>query len=268
MLAMPSKFYFVDPFDLDNDKEKQAFIDEYQHSLIKLEHVDAIEKPLKLLSQIWEHSDGSGMPHNLNAPQINREVQIIGIITYYYNNVYRLPYAMLTKLASQGKVMQTKDETAQRNSEAVKTLYRRANWFDYDLFHVFVDIIKRHLCRELKMPTEHLYISSFENDNAIPIKIKTEESENEEPAEEIKYVTVTIGGEEKQAREASVHVDNLQIGMQLVESVVTKKGMLVMKGGTDVDQQVIIKLKTLSASGNIENRVNVFVPAPPPTPTE
>lgn len=268
MLTMPAKFYLVDLYDLDTDKEKQEFIDAYQHELIKMENIDAIEKPIQLLSQIWEHNDGSGLPHNLQAAQINREIQLVGISVFYFNNVYRLPYSKLRQLVSEGKVIQTKDETAQRNSEAIKTLYRRANWFDYDVFNLFVDIVKRHTCKELKMPTEHLYISSYENDAAVPIKIRTEDSSEADEEEIANYITVTIGGVEKQCREGSIHVDNLQEGMQLVHSVVTKKGMLVMKAATDVDQQVIQKLRTLANGGNIENRVNVYVPVAPAEETE
>ncbi len=267
MLTMPAKFYLVDPFDLETDKEKQEFVDAYQNELIKMENIDAIDKPIQLLSQIWEHNDGSGLPHNLLAAQINREVQLVGISIFYFSNVYRLPYSKLRQLVSEGRVMQTKDETAQRNSEAIKTLYRRANWFDYDIFNLFVDMVKRHTCKELKMPTEHLYISSYENDAAIPIKLKTDEADDA-PEENITYVTATIGGVEKQCREGSVHVDNLQEGMQLIHSIVTKKGMLVMKALTDVDQQVILKLRTLANSGNIENRVTVYVPVPPPEDPE
>lgn len=267
MLTMPAKFYLVDLFDLETDKEKKEFVDAYQHELIKMENIDAIEKPIQLLSQIWEHNDGSGLPHNLLAAQINREVQLVGISIFYFSNVYRLPYSKLRQLVSEGRVMQTKDETAQRNSEAIKTLYRRANWFDYDVFNLFVDMVKRHTCKELKMPTEHLFISSYENDAAIPIKLKTDEADDA-PEENITYVTATIGGVEKQCREGSVHVDNLQEGMQLIHSIVTKKGMLVMKALTDVDQQVIQKLRTLANSGNIENRVTVYVPVPPPEDPE
>ena len=100
--------------------------------------------------QIWEHNDGSGMPNRFFGANISKESNIISLANTYHNCVYRITPEDLHSLRQRGYAVQEGEMSFRRHNEAIKTLYRRANWFDYDIFQTFIDIIKKHTCSELK----------------------------------------------------------------------------------------------------------------------
>ena len=96
---MPDYFHLVNPCDLDDDARVKYF--QYFNRGIKVFlKIHLLNRHTTMISQQWEHHDGSGHPKSLYGKQLSRESQILAICNLYHNLVYQLEetdYKLLKK---------------------------------------------------------------------------------------------------------------------------------------------------------------------------
>ncbi|MEJ5245848.1 MAG: HD domain-containing phosphohydrolase [Bacteroidota bacterium] len=256
--GMPINYILTDPHDLTDDK-KMEYLKYFRTSLDTILKVKKLKKYADIIANIWEHHDGSGFPAMLSGTSISYESQIIALVNFYHNNVYRMQLHEVPHFFEIGYVLQGPDRTKKRHEEAIKSLYRHATWFDYDLFHHFQDIIRKKSIPtlvpeqgELRIVNIDVYVAGL-----IQPKVKSSEETNEEAEEPIEAIETSQG---QKMREMNVFVSQLEPGMMMGQTLFTKNGMLVVKNETILDEATIKNIKQLESTEMIPSKVTILVP--------
>lgn len=254
-IGMPVKFRYFDPFDLPDDETKKYFLF-FNKNIGFISRLKPLFRHANILSQIWEHYDNSGLPRRLAGKNILPEAQLLAISNVYHNSVYRVPYELSEKWKIDGQVTQSPEETVYRHEECLKTLYKRINWFDFDLVQVFQDMAKKHHCYLLIPETKPLVAYSTEIDDSAKL---LEMHEIMRVKREEERLTVNLNSGEPIMIDKEIAVNDLKAGMTMAQNVVTKKGMLVVRQYTQLDATLVKKIKQLEATGIIEGYITISV---------
>ncbi len=263
MNGLPIRFLLNDPSELANSEEKEEYKKFFFKSLDTITKVRKLKPYTDIISKLWEHHDGSGFPHSLSGNQLSHEAQIISIVNFYHNNVYRLSNDDVEYFFKNGEISQSAKTTKKRHDECIKLMYRHATWFDYDLFHHFQDILKKKIIPTLVPEQNDLKI--INPDKCISdIFANTEqkkklEQEKEEAAANEEVVTVSQSTGKKMV-EKELHISQLQPGMMMGQTVLTKSNMLVVKNEAVLDSATIKNLNQLSSAGMVQEKVFVLLP--------
>lgn len=253
-LLMPKRFHLFDPYDLDQS-EKTFFFNLFKSAISILSQIEAIKVPVNILSQIWENQIGTGGPNGYQGIEFLREAQVIAIANIYHNRVYRLQPHQLSQLEIDGVVTQTKEETFERHNETIKFFYRKANWFDSDLFNTFQNMAKSRSIPEFIIPNATLTIRNFDlRSLRIESKLDTS-SADEEPGEK--------ETQEPQAIERDIRVEKLKPGMIVAQNVVTKTGVLIVRQDNKLDDALVENIKYLASQGLVPKEISIYVIPPP-----
>lgn len=255
--SMPIKFILNDPFDLTPD-DRTKYLQIFNNSIVTISRIKKINRITGIIQSLWEHHDGSGFPGGMSGNALTHESQIISIVNFYHNNVYRLMYEDFFKLIKNGYVEQSATRTKKRHEEAIKTMYRRATWFDYDIFHHFQDLIKKKAVNTLVPDTNDLKISNIDNIYAEILENCYEKPEEEEIKGSDTITVSQTTGEKMIERE--ITIAELEPGMLMGQTVLTKNGMLVVKNETVLDAATIKNLKQLDSTGMVPGSVTVMLP--------
>lgn len=251
-LLMPKRFYFYDPYDLDQN-EKIFFFSLFSEAISILSKIEAIKVEVDILSQIWENQIGTGGPNGYQGNDVLREAQIISMANIYHNKVYRLQPHQLSQLEIDGVVIQTREETFQRHNEAIKFFYRKANWFDSDIFNTFQSIAKSRSIPEFILPSSTLTIRNFDL-RILRTETKLETTSNEEKNEEESIPEVI---------EREIRAEKLKPGMIVAQNVVTKTGVLIVRQDNKLDEALVENIKYLASQGLVPKEISVYVIPPP-----
>jgi response regulator RpfG family c-di-GMP phosphodiesterase len=261
--SLPSKYILNDPYNIEDEKERIKYFELFLNAQIPFFGNTFCINSISIVSQLWEHYDGSGMPLHLTATQFSKEANIISLANFYFNNVYRLTPEQFSSLKKEGNVYQDGDSTFQRHNDTIKILNKRTTWFDYDVFQSFMELIKKRSCPELIPSSENLIINIFDflpPENNVDSKL----TETDTPLDENLDSSVENNNSDEEnipaMEEIIIHISDIEDGMLIKDSVITKKGVLVVKPETTVDPIVIKKLKTLESSGNFDGYVKVMLP--------
>jgi len=140
-LNLPEDYQYVDPSELNKEKQLN-FLNYFNKNLAIIEKVGSLQKYSTIISQIWEHTDGSGFPNSLSGEKIIKTSQIVSIANYYHNLSFGLK-----KIDSESNNQTTVNHQSlkydERHNRAVKFLYRKANWFEPDIFRIFHELVKK-----------------------------------------------------------------------------------------------------------------------------
>lgn len=254
--GMPLKYLLSDPYDINDEKERGEYFIYFNKTVDILRKIKKLHPLVNIISQIWEHHDGSGYPNGISGTKLTRESQIVAIANYYHNNVYRMSKDDLKTYRSSGKVTQTATDTKIRHEECVKSMYRRASWFDYDLFNTFQDMIKRKQYPALIPEAEDLTI---ENPDFIPGEYNSKPVQVEENIIGSDQITISQTTGVKMV-EKEMAVQSLESGMVTGQTILTKNKMLVVKNETPLDSATIKNLKQLESTGMLESYITILVP--------
>lgn len=261
MIGMPKKFILLDPFELENNEERIRYFEYFNNAIAILNKIEPLAKHAITLGQIWEHHDGSGLPEGFSGKSISKEAQIIALAHIYHSNVYRVNYDDIDKLENGNEFVQTKEITKQRHNETIKYLYRKATWFDFDLFNIFQNLIKSRKCAAL-IPIEdeltiHFSDNLFRNikTETVPVPIQEEQTKG---ADSFNISTEKTNNEVKLV-EKNIKVDKLESGMVVGQNVVTKSGMLVVRQDTPLEPSVVKNIRQLASNGMLSDMITVMV---------
>lgn len=251
-LLMPKRFYLLDPYDLDQN-EKIFFFSLFSEAISILSKIEAIKVEVDILNQIWENQAGTGGPNEYQGNDVLIEAQIIAMANIYHNKVYRLQPHQLSQLEIDGVVIQTSEETFQRHNEAIKFFYRKANWFDSDIFNSFQSLVKSRSIPEFILPNSTLTIRNFDHKN-LQTKAKLEPTSNDEKPKEESTPEVI---------EREIRVEKLKPGMIVAQNVVTKTGVLIVRQDNKLDEALVENIKYLASQELVPTEISVYVIPPP-----
>lgn len=255
--SMPVSFILNDPIDLPSDEQRKEYLRYFRYSIDTISKVRKIKKYSDIISNIWEHQDGSGFPAMLSGNAITHETQVIAIVNFYHNNVYRMLPEDLKTFLKTGSITQTASTTKKRHEECIKSMYRHATWFDYDIFHHFQDLIKKKAIPTLIPDANDLTLTNIDTNLAEIIASINEVPVVEDKGSDIITVDTSTG---ERMQEKDLPVGQLEPGMTMGQTVLTKSGMLVVKNESVLDVPTIKNMKQLESVGQIPASVTVLLP--------
>ncbi|HPI21129.1 MAG TPA: response regulator [Candidatus Kapabacteria bacterium] len=259
-VGLPSKILLFDPYELSNEDDLNIYFLHFNNILSYLKYVDDFKEHITIISHLWEHIDGTGFPNKLSGNEIRKEAQIIALAKIYHNGIYRLKYDSLNKFLLSGKVSQTYEETKARQGDTLKFLYRKGSWFDLDIFNAFNDVIRKKTIKDVIIEDKTLNIHYIDkglfNDFSDLIDKEVDILE-ENPAEDVDF---DLSPSSKKMVEIDITIDQLEPGMQITHSILTKNRLLILKPDTIIDNTAITNLKHQYSAGLIPSKVSILIP--------
>lgn len=247
---LPESLFLANPNELEAD-DKVKYSMAFNNTISSLKKIEALKNIADILAAMWEHQDGSGYPKLLMGSQIPVFSHIIHLANYYHNMVYGVPYNEYLKTRGLGKLFQNKAVTRLRHDEVIRFLYRKASWFNIDVFTAFQELASSKSCDALT-PADH----NLEYTVGEPFPFQKDEEEESRD----RGAASPFGRRKKKISvEKDVHIEDIEEGMVLSQNVVTKKGILVVRYDNTLDASKITKIKTLFNSGMINDHVSIKV---------
>ncbi len=268
--SLPKDFIVNDPYDLENDNLKVKYFELFNIGVTLLSSIEIFRKHARIVSQIWEKADGSGLPNGIPGEQLPRAPQIISLANYYHNMVYRVPSEKIEELKERGELRIDKATMMKRHDFAIKSLYKNPKWYDYELLTIFHELIKRKSCIALRPESNPDELRYFEVDSrqrmydGIDAEDHSKEVINEdEEIEEIKgsdnFGKIDLRNKKKKEIEKEIEVKDLKPGMIVAQNVVTNKGILIVRQDTRLDNNTTQNIKYLASSGMLSSYICIAV---------
>lgn len=257
ILGMLDRFKFTDPMNLD-DILRAKYMRYFNRSVQRLMEIDLLKEQANIISQIWEHYDGSGYPRGLVKEQITFEAQLISIANIYHNNVYRLTIEQLEVLKQKGVVEQTFAETNNRHKDILTQFYKWGKWFDYDIMKVFQEKAKHKEIRQLNPKNETLSISFESNETYFDDMGLTFEIGFSSEMESFLSMFQDKVVETYEVRE--IHPYKIKPRMITTSSIKTISGVEVVGEGMELTPTHIKKIRQLFVNEMIDSKFKLKVP--------
>ncbi len=237
----------------------------FNRTINKLGNIEYLQPYVNIISQMWEHEDGSGFPKKLLGNQIDIKAQIISIANLYHNFVYRAHPAQYKLFTTKKLVTQSVVETQHRHKEALKILQRHRRWFATNVLQTFLDLEKDRTCPAL-MPKNHELILRLKY-----IDVEFVESEINHHLEEIAYI---IGKPVDYKFDSSEHdiqddikfvpqvmpISKIKAGMMSIGPIKTLNGIEVVPARTVISKEIATKINQMAGKNIIEEEIKVEIP--------
>ena len=254
--GMSDSFLINDPFDLDA-KQLEQYFDYFNQGISLLRKIPQLNKITGIIDQMWEHEDGTGKPGGLVGLQIQKTSQILSIANLFHNKIYRLSPDQLNQMRSTGEVVQTPEQTKNRHAEAIKFLYRRATWFEMDVFNVFQEMVKKRK-HPIVLPDQNTLTLSF---GSKPISVQKTIDESYDPnSDGSAEQSFDITKKNRKPVDRETPVAELEEGMKVARTIVTKAGHTIARESTILDSNLINQIQQLEKSGMIPETVLIEFP--------
>lgn len=254
MQNMPEKFIGVDPNSLKNNESKE-FFSLFNTEIDKLSQNEYLNKYVLILTKIWEHYDGTGLPHGLTFNQLSKATQIINLAIVYHIGVYKISDDDLKILEKDGEVSQPPEESSKRHALTMQYIFKNSSWYDLDIMNVFQRLVKSKTCPEL-IPDKHLIKIYASGDEIRIMKYSAEEFHYDENKKIIIPIEKLMANlkkkkpqdkkELKRALETKLTISELHAGMIAGADIITKYGRLIVAKDTTLskdDIEEIVKIK-------------------------
>lgn len=158
LINLPDYFKLMNPNDL-NESGRNLFFKFFNQKKENLIQIKSIANYIENASMIFENVAGTGEPLKLTGLNIPLEIQLLIMVNNYHNLVYRVKPEDITKLKSNGILIQTRSETIKRHQEAITSFYKNIKHYDHDLFYKFQEIIKKREFDNIKFNEKDLKIN-------------------------------------------------------------------------------------------------------------
>jgi hypothetical protein len=152
--GFPLKFKLGDPNDFFEIDDKSDYFEVYNNAVNVFLPIDFFKQHARILYQIWEHYDGTGLPNGVSRQELLLESQIIALANNYHNKVYRIKHEDIPRLTNTGIIRQTYQETLLRHENAVLDFKEKSSWYHNWVTLAFFDLIKLESCLAL-IPVEN-----------------------------------------------------------------------------------------------------------------
>jgi len=236
LINMPEHLQIIDPYEME-EPERRKYFRYFIKSIDNLKRIDYLKKAAEVISQMWEHWDGSGYPKALRGENIMIEAQILSVACIYHNSVYRVFSEDIPTLKVEGKVTQPKHFTMNRHKSIIKELYKLTKFYEYEILHTFQELAKHKECQQL-IPVNA--------DLEIDLKDFYTDVENISDAELV---------------EQELHPFQARAGMIATHPIVTVNGKEVIPANTKLDPEHVKKIKQMFNSNLIGATIILKAPS-------
>lgn len=255
--SLPEKYVFIEPYEIEDVDETTNYFEVFTNSLNAIINLKSYQKHARLLSQIWENSDGSGLPNGVPGGQLSKSSQILKIAYIYHFHTYGLTKRFFETLMLHGTVIQTALETKKRHEDAVKLIFRRIKWFDYDVFQAFQELWKQKSCPAL-IPVNKDLIIQKEYNRANSTAVFNDEDETIEGSDIISYNPKN--NKDEIMIEKDIKIEHIKPGMIVGQNVVTRKGILVVRQDNVLTAKLVSNIQQLENTGMLGSYITIMVP--------
>ncbi len=259
-VGLPTKILLFDPYEFSNEDELNKYFLHFNTILSYLKYIEVFKEHIAIISHLWEHIDGTGFPNKLSGNEIRKEAQIIALAKMYHNGIYRLKYDSLNQFLLTGKASQTFEETKARQSDTMKFLYRKGSWFDLDIFNAFNDIIRKKSIKDVIIEDKTLDMHFIDKELFNVFSESSGIVEDTVEANQTENIGFDLSPSSQKMVEIDVTIDQLEPGMQITHSILTKNRLLILKPDTIIDNTAITNLKHQYAVGLIPAKVSILIP--------
>jgi response regulator RpfG family c-di-GMP phosphodiesterase len=273
MQTLPDDFVGIDPSTLEGHDIKKYFRI-YNESIDSMSRNKYLNKYALILSQLWEHADGTGLPHQINEKQLGLISQILNLVFNYHLGVYKILPDTLNEMKTETEVIQTPDETAQRHANTMKSIFKNVSWYDIDLIAVFKSLMHSKASRELFVEKSmiKIYIYGqdikvalfdigeyyFDKEQKLVIPIDKIMEENKKLSEAQNQIKNRV----KNSLETSLDVKDLRPGMIAGENIYTKFGRLLIKKDEVLSKESLEEILAINKQGLLVEDAKYLVNIP------
>ncbi len=259
--CLPEKFVLVEPYDIEDVEESIDFFEKYNELLDVLLSQKSYQPHARIISQLWENFDGSGLPNGVPGSQLSKSSQIIKIALSYVFHTYGLTPDFHKTLQEHGEVIQTAMATKSRREKAINLIFKRIKWFDYDVFQAFQEIWKQKNCPALNPVKYDLIIQTYQKTSGNASPAVEEENEEEDQLKSSDTITYDPDGKKgPKLVEKEIKVEHLKPGMVTGQNVVTKKGILVVRQDNHLTAKLVENIRQLESNGMLSSYITIMVP--------
>jgi response regulator RpfG family c-di-GMP phosphodiesterase len=159
LIRIPESLRIQNIFDMTNSKDVLVFLSYFKEGLKILNTNPNFRNYAQILTQLFEHADGTGLPNNISLHETSLESSFLSIAYTYFSSVYMLNSSQYDSLMTEGKVIQSKEETLQRHQRAVQFIINKARWFDESAFLAFQRLVDYENLKEIVPIDNTLFIN-------------------------------------------------------------------------------------------------------------
>ncbi|MBM2815217.1 MAG: histidine kinase [Ignavibacteria bacterium] len=270
MQNLPENFVGIDPNTLE-EKEAKLYFNKYNEVLDKLSKDIYLNKYILILSEIWEHYNGTGLPHKLNHQKLTLISQILNLAIIYHSGVYKFTDEDIKNLNSNFEVVLRPEITALRHSETMKYLIKNSSWFDGEIIEIMKDMMNSNAKRDIFVERDLIKIY-IRGDDIKTAKFKVGEYKIENDLIIIPYEKIIqelklkeeaqSKANQKKSLETLVELKDLHPGMITGTDIFTKFGRLIITQDTLLTKDDIDEIKKVQRQGVLKENMEfrVFVP--------
>lgn len=253
--VMPDHLKAMNPNELSTELKENYFV-HFTKVINLLRKIKKLYKPIEIISQIWEHIDGTGYPKNLPGSKILLPARIIAVSNLYHTLIYGVTEEQFDILVTKGIVVQSKAEHANRQKEAIKYLFKRISWFDKDILSALNELIQEKASPALKLSNDNLTLDlrefyvSGKNLNLFGTRSDMD-----------KELSLNMNEilEEKNSETLELSPDEVKPGMKVIYNVNTVSNITIIKANKVLDESDVRKIKSFYHQGTLKDTIYVMV---------
>jgi response regulator RpfG family c-di-GMP phosphodiesterase len=271
-LGMPDLLQLANPAELD-EKARMKYFQYFNKSIRIFLKIHLLNKHTTMISQQWEHFDGSGFPKGLYGNQLSKESQILAICNLYHNLVYLIDIEDYNKLRIEKSATQLIPNTNDRHKLAIKYLFKNTKWFDADVFQAFQEILKDKSCDSLIPKNEALKIrlndyfaqniNDFNKDDKLDKTGAVDGNSGKMTDEKVFDGVVEVNSEneeEIEMEEKIILTEKVKVGMIVSRKIQSVSGVTIIEANTEMKAEDVKKVIQLHVSGLVGDYVAVLAP--------
>lgn len=270
MQDMPEKFRTVDPNCLDTSGIKEYFTI-YNDLIDRLSQNEHLNKFVIILSQLWEHYDGTGLPHKQTFNSLTKLSQIINLAKIYHNGVYSFPEKVDEIFEQEGFISQSWEVTSQRHTMIMQYIFKNSSWYDLDIIDTFQRLVRQKATKEFLIEKSTIKVFA-KGDNISVMKFASEELSKKTDKKilvPVEKLLNEVNGKHKddiikrkKPLETTMELSDLRPGMITGCDIVTKYGRLIVLKDTMLTIDHIDEITKIKKFGllNDKNEVRILIP--------
>jgi FixJ family two-component response regulator len=270
MQNMPEQFQGIDPNTLAKPGIKSYF-ECYNEQIDIISQDEYLNKYVLLLFQLWEHYDGTGLPHSFTFNRLTKITQIINLSINYHIGVYKYNDEQKEKLEKTGEILQTPEQTAQRHATTLQYIFKNSSWYDLDIIDGFQRLVKANVIKDqlverglikiymkgddISVATYSLNEFHYDKDQKIIIPV-------EKFLEDYRKKEQESLAKSKRSLTTVMNLTDLRAGMITGQDVITKFGRLIVPRDTMLTPEDIDEINKIKKHGLLydKNDVRVYIP--------
>jgi len=253
--VLPDFLKAANPNELNINLKENYFV-HFTKIINLLRKIKKLYKPIEIVSQIWEHLDGTGYPKKLPGSKILLPARIISVANLFHTLTYGVTDEQFSVLVTNGVVTQSKAENVNRHKEAIKYLFKKISWFDKDVLSVLNELIQDKQFPAFKPSNDNLtlnlseYYVAGKNLNLYGLMSEMDEDLSFDINEVLN---------EKNFEPMEITPDEVKPGMKVLYNINSVSNITLVKANKILDESDVKKIKSFYQQGTLKDKVYVLI---------